>query len=807
MIKFERKRKDNLTIVNIYNFIRKTVYPSGEFVKDDFQTVVKEIELIKQYGFPATYALKHDALMDSRFTDLIKESIDEYDEVGAWWEVTEELATKSGVVWKGETPIDDHVDKGYSLGYTPEDRFKMVDVYMEDFKEIFGYYPQTVGSWVIDIRTLTYLKEKYGVVGGAICRDQIGTDGFTLWGGYFNQAYYPSKFNEYIPAQSKEKQLDLPLFRLLGPDPIYNFEEGLRPELKGVHTLEPAWIIGQSKEWVNWFFECLTDEETLGFSYAQVGQENTFLWNTMYKGYEVQIEHIAKLEKENKVRIETLLESATWYKKKYKLTPPTTFGAKNDWNTYNMKTLWYNSRFYRSSFLFEDNVLSIRDIHLFNEDYKSRYYNDILNSNESIFDALPLMRPHYWKNEINERPEISFVKLKRIGVYEKVRGNSINFNAISDSECRILWDLYNEENIEVICSDDKIKIKFNVEDSKKYMICINTLPVLKELNLRTILCEHNRFKYTISLIKGEFSIDEDSRILISSDDGEIIINLNTTDELLKEKDFFTEEYLKNREIIDQYVPMYKRYNKSSKVKLRAFRPIVNIDTLLMNKPFSKEITLGKRDKKGEIRYTVDGSEPNKNSILYSKPILVNDKTFIKAKVFKEGYKPSDTTESRIYVTLPIKDIKGLTKPTDHYMYNKNGVYDLIDGQKGSLHYTDGRWLGYTNDMEVIIDLGEVKEINEVMVGFLQDTRAWIYYPKFVEFYFSIDGEKFSLLKREDKDKNEKREEVGKKDILAEGQRRARYIKIFAKNEGVCPVWSIMPGEGPTFMFVDQVTVL
>ncbi len=75
-------------------------------------------------------------------------------------------------------------------------------------------------------------------------------------------------------------------------------------------------------------FECLNEEETLGFSYAQVGQENTFLWNTMYKGYEVQIEHIFNLEKEKRLRVETLAESALWYKKKYRLTPPTTFGAK-----------------------------------------------------------------------------------------------------------------------------------------------------------------------------------------------------------------------------------------------------------------------------------------------------------------------------------------------------------------------------------------------------------------------------------------------------------------------------------------------
>lgn len=807
MIKFEKKSKGNLTIVNIYNFIRKTVYPSGEFVEDDFQTVVQEIELIKQYGFPATYALKHDALMDSRFSGLVKDSIDEYDEVGAWWEITEELAKRAGVKWKGETPIDDHVDKGYSLGYSKEDRIKMVDVYMKDFKEVFGYYPKTVGSWVMDIVTLTYMYENYGVIGGALCRDQIGTDGFTLWGGYFNQAYYPSKLNEYIPAQSKEMQLDMPIFRLLGPDPIYNFEEGLRSELKGVHTLEPAWIIGQSKEWVNWFFECLNDEECLGFSYAQVGQENTFLWNTMYKGYEVQIEQISELEEDGKVRVETLKESALWYRRKYKLTPPTTFGAQKDWNTYKMKTLWYNSRFYRTSFLFENNELTIRDIHLFNEKYKSRYYDDILNSHESIFDALPLMRPHYWKNEIDERPEISFVKSRRIGVYEKLKGKKLDFKKFGEASYKLNFKLEDDGEIEFICHEDSMQITFSGKIKNEAMICINTLPVLKEFNSNSLLCEHNNFKYGISLLKGEFVFDEESNILITSENGEILINLNISDVEKKDDEFFNEEYLKEREEVDGYIPEYKRCNKSNKIMLRAFRPIANVDTLLVNKPFTQEILLGKKDKKGEIRYTMDGSEPNESSLLYKEPIVVNDRTFIKAKVFKEGFKPSNTIESRIYVTLPIADIKGLTNPTDHYMYNKKGVYDLIDGEKGSLHYTDGRWLGYTEDMEVIIDLGEEKIISEVMVGFLQDTRAWIYYPRFVEFYYSLDGENFKFLGKDIKENTEKREEVGKKDITSKKEVKARYIKVFAKNEEVCPPWSIMPGEGPTFMFVDQITVL
>lgn len=275
---------EHVAIVNIYNFIRKTVYPSGQFVKEELETVLYEIEETKRYGFSATYALKYDALMDENYVALLKDNLDEFDEIACWWEIDESLASKASVKWKGETPVDDHVNKGYSLAYTKEERIKMVDVYMEDFKSIFGYYPKTVGSWVIDIVTLKHFKDKYQIEGAAICRDQIGTDGFTLSGGYYNQAYYPSLFNEFMPAQTKEHQLDLPIFRLLGADPIYAFEDGIRKSVCGVYTLEPAATIAQNRDWVEWFFQRQVMESTIGFSYVQTGQENTFLRDTMSKG-------------------------------------------------------------------------------------------------------------------------------------------------------------------------------------------------------------------------------------------------------------------------------------------------------------------------------------------------------------------------------------------------------------------------------------------------------------------------------------------------------------------------------------------
>lgn len=797
------------TIVNIYNFIRKTVYPSGEFVKDDFDTVLYQMETLKRYNLPATYALKYDALMDEKYSNLIKENIDDYDEVAVWWEIDETLAKKSNVEWKGKTPVDDHVNIGYSLGYKPEDRMKMVDVYMEDFKEIFGYYPKTVGSWVIDIITLNYFKEKYGVVAGALCRDQIGTDGFTLWGGYFNQGYYPSKFNEYIPAQRTEMQIDIPIFRMLGPDPIYSFEDGLRKSVTGVHTLEPASVIGQTEEWVKWILDRFTKEDVLGFSYVQVGQENTFLWNTMRKGYELQIPYIAELERMGAVRVQTLEETGKWYKKKYNLTPPTTFAASEDWNKdENLRTLWYNSRFYRVSFLWEDNKLSIRDLHLFNENYKSRYYDDTLDDDESIFDSLPILNAHKWSDD-ESRASIDFITLDSENKIQRLKGKEPKFSTNGESIYNIEWKCENYNFVIINCNESKINISMKSISSndKKLAIHINKLPVLKDLNRKMLICNHNGFEYRISLDDGDFKLKNDGSILIISEKNEITIVLSKNNIPNKSGEFLNKEFAENIESIDKYIPINKRITKNSKMKLRALKPNIIPNVILSKNDDIQIFKIENNEEDGEIHYTVDGSTPDIESPVYENPIILGKESTIKAIAFKDGFKESEVVEGRLYKTMSIKDIIGNTKPVDIDKFNKKGVYDLIDGNKGTSDYTDGNWLGYYEDMDVTVDLGEIKKINSITVGFLQDTRAWIYYPRYVDFEVSVDGKAFKRIDRIYNENSVPRTEVGVKNISTDSVWNIRYIRIFAKSEGLCPDWSIMAGEGPAFMFVDQVTIL
>jgi hypothetical protein len=310
------EEKEHPKIVNIINFIR-LLEPRDVTITEEvlYQTVVKQVQIMKKYRLGGTFLLQYDALMDSRYQNLLKSLPPDSFEIGGWWEIPQPLVEKAGLVWRGRYPWDWYANVGFSTGYSPAEREKLVDVYMTDFKKIFGYYPQSVGSWFIDSHSLNYMYEKYHIVASCNCKDQAGTDGYTLWGGYWNQAYYPSRTNSYMPAQNKENQLPVPIFRMLGSDPIRQYDTGLGTSWQGVITLEPVYPeAGGDSKWVNWFFKEFVEGQCMEFNYTQAGQENSFTWDAMAKGLEIQMPLISQLRDQKKLKVETLAESGQWFK-------------------------------------------------------------------------------------------------------------------------------------------------------------------------------------------------------------------------------------------------------------------------------------------------------------------------------------------------------------------------------------------------------------------------------------------------------------------------------------------------------------
>lgn len=390
-------------IVNIINFIRGAE-PRDPNI-DLKKPVEEQIKLLRKYHLKGTFLLQYDALLRNDIVDLLKSQKDGLFEFGVWLEVMQSLAEDAGIVWKGRYVWDWHTDVGFSISYTPQQREKIVDVLMNKFKTVFGSYPKSVGSWLIDAHTLSYLSDKYGVIASCNCKDQWGTDGYTLWGGYYNQAYFPSRMNAFTPAQTKKMQINVPVFRMLGSDPIYQYDAGLDvsgnpSSCQGVVTLEPVYrLAGGSEDWVNWYFKENFSGTCLSFGYTQSGQENSFGWDKMGKGLQYQFALIAQKAAANELSVQTLAESGAWYRSQYDVTPASVVAAMSDWKNQGRKSVWYCSRFYRVNLYWENGCFWIRDLFLFDETYEERYLKEPCTLPSCTYDNLPVIDGNRWSGK------------------------------------------------------------------------------------------------------------------------------------------------------------------------------------------------------------------------------------------------------------------------------------------------------------------------------------------------------------------------------------------------------------------------
>lgn len=445
-------------IINIVNFIRQTDYRVEDSDRKLYETVCRQVELVNRYDLPATFLLEYDALINPLYQKLLKTKLRNGAEIGAWWELTQPHIEAAGLKWRGEHPWVSHANIAFSTGYTKEERERLVDVYMRKFKDVFGTYPKSVGSWYIDAHTLAYMHDRYGIEASCNCKDQIGTDGYTLWGGYWNQAYYPSRLNAYMPAQTGAGQIPVPVFRMLGSDPIYQYDDGLGNERQGVISLEPVYKhAGMNRKWVDYFFDALTDGPCLAFGYAQAGQENSFTWDNMREGLEMQMPLIDSLRRAGKVRVETLGESGRWFRKRFPLTPATAVTTVSDVRGEGNKTVWYDSRYYRANLLWEKGRFRFRDIHLFDERFKSEYLDTPGTGDRFLFYTLPFVDGFMWSKG-EDRAGLSLVRTGSDGHAEELRLDSPEVKERGRSVLEVRGNDQYGDTFRITLHDDRIEV-------------------------------------------------------------------------------------------------------------------------------------------------------------------------------------------------------------------------------------------------------------------------------------------------------------------------------------------------------------
>ena len=762
-------------IIHIYNFIRMSHTEPSRFLFDDFDTLRRMLILVKQYGFPGTYALKYDALMEPRYQELLTEYLDENDELGAWWEITEPLCRRAGVSFRDtrqEIEYDDRVDSAYCLGYSPEDRKRLMDAYMADFRGVFGRYPASIGAWVLDSVTLAYARERYGVKAACICRDQMGVDGFTLWGGWPNGVYFPSRDNGFIPAASEEKQLDIPVFRLLGPDPIYNFEADVRRGvMEGVFTMEPAWLPGRDLRFIGGYFDSMTREDALGIQYGQLGQENNFLWENIEPGMDKQLQQLEELVKAGKVRVETLGSTAEWLRRQYRRTPPVSIQASQDWSGNGLTAQWYASVNYRVGLLTEDGHLRIRDLFLFREDYPCRYLHKPIHTRVSTFDALPLLWPQVWGGAA-ERPYIRLLdedgaELTGTAVYDAPDGETARVRLMAGENC--IAELTMDPTGMTISGDCRLRF--------------DRLPVLKQIRGREFLLEHEGFGYSFTLEWGTAE-----GLTIRPEEG--VIRLR-----------FGADHGSCRREEEVPIPAHRR---SESRPVPPMAPVAEpADSVI---PWGEvwKIALTSRDP-GTIRYTLNGTDPDENAEIYDGPIRLEDDAVLTARLFCADGSVSEMGQWTY--RFGRKDLR-LTSPTEldyREVFRGNGLTDLLRTDRGTTDYLDRRWRGTLEDVDITAEL-EPERIESISMGFLSHHRSGIVFPASVELYTGADREHLKHRETISMPDGPGEHEIERLDAVFRLNETIGAFRIVARRHERMPQWCTYRGTPTVFTMADCLIV-
>lgn len=486
-------------IVTLMNFVRGV---EPRLPMDLYGTTLQQMELTDKYKLKTTYLLQYDAFIQECYAEFFRKKRD-YVEIGLWLEIVKPQCEKVGVVWRGREGYawDYHSHVSMVVGYDETEKTKLIDEAFSEFKKTFGFYPKTVGSWVLDSFSVNYMNEKYGIDAAFICREQWGTDGYSLFGGYYNQAYYPSKENILCPAQTQANGIKVPVFRLLGCDPIYQYASKIESNNE-IFTLEPiTWgdlkAGGSDKRWVEWYFENLFDEKRGGaFNYAQVGQENSFGWDRMKDGLAYQTKRIKELQDAGKITAMFVSEAGRWFKENFHSSPMCTQTALDDWSDKNKKSIWYYCKNYRANLLLEEVGVFIRDCHLFDERYPARYNKEVCVSPHSIFDNLPVINGLNWSDE-NVRAGLRLLASdgkpyvpENVSYRENGNTATVEFSA-RDLRYRVE---FGEDGIEISADKDFVL-------SFKYAQLSDDEKIRKE-DEKTVAYEKRGFEYAVKLNSG-----------------------------------------------------------------------------------------------------------------------------------------------------------------------------------------------------------------------------------------------------------------------------------------------------------------
>lgn len=192
----------------------------------------------------------------------------------------------------------------------------------------------------------------------------------------------------------------------------------------------------------------------------------------------------------------------------------------------------------------------------------------------------------------------------------------------------------------------------------------------------------------------------------------------------------------------------------------------------------------------QVRYTTDGTEPQSQSSLYTKPLLLTAAKIVKAATFVGDVQMGKT------LVLPVRWNKATAKPISGI--NPEGLKLLVNGVRGSLKNSDSEWCSWmkSDTISFTVDLLKVEEIRTVTLGCITVNGMAAHKPACIQVAVSDDNRNF----RKVGEKRYSREDIFRAGTFIEdcslpvGNTQARYIRVTLNGVGDCPDAHVRPGQ-------------
>ena len=271
-------------------------------------------------------------------------------------------------------------------------------------------------------------------------------------------------------------------------------------------------------------------------------------------------------------------------------------------------------------------------------------------------------------------------------------------------------------------------------------------------------------------------------------------------------------YIKHKDIMKGGSLVFEMTNQPSVWGTKdAFVPTTKIEAhVIVPAPFiskgkiafkgSTEVSLGNADEEASIYYSLGVGFQK-----YKQPFIISEKAILRVYAEKNS-KKSTVIKTDFYKIDPNLKIDLQTEYANQY--NAGGDNALIDGVLGAEDFRTGTWQGYFDvDLNAIVDLDKETLIYNLKVSFLKDQRSWIFLPKEVDIFTSLDGINFKKESNWKFKIPKNTDEVKVEIVHISKLGTARFIKVIAKKIGKLPEWHLgAKHNGRSWLFVDEIQI-